>query len=259
MSSADEGRRRGARVLVVGATRGTGYLIAQRLLRDGYRVRVLTRSAAKAEAMFGAGVEVAAGDVTQPDTISAAVAGADHLVLTVGVTKRPASERLVRATEYDGTVNVLLAAQAAGLPGRFLYMSAIGTTKRSPLAVLLNLIKGDTLRWRRRAEERIRASGLAYTVVHAGILTNAPAGRRPVEISQHEYPMALRYRIGRADAAEVFVRALRRPEARDTTFDAVWGRGRGPTRWEEAFAGLTPDASRALPWAVDSTPLTSGV
>ena len=244
MFESSQGVAHGERVLVIGATRGTGSLIAQRLLREGYRVRILTRSAAKADAMFGDSVEVAVGDVTQPDSLSGAVSGVDHLVLTVGVTKRPAGERLVRATEYDGTLTVLTAAQAAGLPGRFLYMSAIGTTKWSLLAFLLNLIKGNTLRWRRRAEERIRASGLAYTIVHAGILTKAPAGRRRVEISQHEYPMALRYQIGRDDVAEVFVQALRRPEARSTTFDAVWARGQGPTPWETAFAGLAPDAGR---------------
>jgi uncharacterized protein YbjT (DUF2867 family) len=166
------------------------------------------------------------------------MSGVDHVVLTVGVTKRPAGERLVKATEYDGTLNVLDAARAAGLRGRFVYMSAVGTTTSSALSVLLNLIKGNTLRWRRRAEERIRASGLAYTIVHAGILRDAPAGRRPVEIGQRGYPMALRYRIGRADVADVIVRALRHPRAANTTFDAVWGRGRGPTRWETAFAAL---------------------
>jgi uncharacterized protein YbjT (DUF2867 family) len=167
----------------------------------------------------------------------------DHVVVTVGVTKRPAGQRLVRTTEYDGTVNVLDAARSAGLRGRVLYMSALGTTRWSLLAFLLNLIKGNTLRWRRRAEERIRASGLAYTIVHAGILTNAPAGWRPVAIGQRDLPLAPWYRIARGDATEVFVQALRRPETRNVTLDAVWGRGRGPTSWETAFAGLLPDSS----------------
>ena len=123
-----------------------------------------------------------------------------------------------------------------------MYMSAIGSTRWSVLWFLLNLIKGNTLRWRRRAEEEIRRSGLDYAIVHAGILTDAPGGQKGIEISQSEYPMSLKYRIGRADAAEVFVQALRRPETRNTTFDAVWGKGSGPTRWEAVFAGLVPDA-----------------
>ncbi len=233
---------RDERVLVLGATRGAGYLITQGLLREGYRVRVLARDPAKARTTFVGAVEVVAGDITKPDTLPAALSAMEHVIVTVGVTKRPAGERLVRATEYDGTVNVLDAAVRAGLPGRFLYMSAVGNTRWSVLAFLLNLIKGNTLHWRRRAEARIRASGLGYTIVHAGILANAPAVQRPVHLAQHDYPMALRYRIGRADVAEVFVQALRHPETRNATFDAVWGTGWGPTMWDAAFAGLVPDS-----------------
>jgi uncharacterized protein YbjT (DUF2867 family) len=231
----------GERVLVIGATQGTGALIVPRLLRDGWRVRVLARDQGRARARLGDAVEVAQGDVTRPDTLPPAMEGIDHLILTVGVTTRPAGQALVRATEYDGTRNVLDAARRAGLAGRFMYMSAIGTTRWSVAALTLNLIKGNTLRWRRRAEEEIRRSGLHHTIVHAGILTGAPPGTRPVHVGQEEYPMSLRYRIGREDAAEVFVQALPRPETRDTTFDAVWGRGSGATRWDEVFAGLVRD------------------
>jgi uncharacterized protein YbjT (DUF2867 family) len=228
----------------MGGTQGTGYHIARRLLRDGYRVRVLAQNEAKARDRFGDTVEIVVGDVTKLDTLPPAFAGVDHVIVTVGVTKRPASEQLVKAVEYDGTLTVLAAARDAGLAGRLMYMSAIGTTRWSVLSFLLNLIKGNTLRWRRRAEEEIRRSGLGYTIVHAGILSDAPAGQRGIEISQSEYPMSLKYRIARADAAEVFVEALRRPETLNTTFDAVWGKGRGPTRWEAVFAGLVPDASK---------------
>lgn len=136
---------------------------------------------------------------------------------------------------------MLAAARQAGLAGRFMYMGAIGTTRGSLSSFALNLIKGNTLRWRRRAEEEIRASGLDYTIVHAGVLRNAPPGLHPVCIGQREYRMALWRRIGREDVAEVFVQALPRPETRNTTFDAVWANGSGPTRWDSAFAGLVPD------------------
>jgi uncharacterized protein YbjT (DUF2867 family) len=95
---------------------------------DGYGVRVLPRNEAKARSRFGDTVDIMVGDVMKPDTL-----------------------------------NVLAAARDAGLAGRFLYMSAIGTTKWSLLAFLLNLIKGNMLRWRRRVEEEIRRSGLDDT------------------------------------------------------------------------------------------------
>ena len=119
----------GERVLVMGGTQGTGYHIARRLLGDGYRVRVLAQNEAKARVRFGDTVEIMVGDVTQPATLPPALTGVDHVIVTVGVTKRPASERLVKAVEYDSTLNVLAAARDAGLAGRFMYMSAIGTTR----------------------------------------------------------------------------------------------------------------------------------
>jgi uncharacterized protein YbjT (DUF2867 family) len=231
----------GERVLVIGATQGTGEHIVRLLLRDGYGVRVLARNEGKARARFGDRVEVVVGDVTKPDTLSAAFPAVDHVILTVGVTQRPASEALVKPTVYDGTLHVLAAATDAGLGGRFMYMSALGTTRWSLLAFLLNLIKGNTLHWRQRVEEEIRRSGVDHTIVHAGILTDAPAGRKAIRIGQDELPMSWRYRISREDVAEVFVQALRHPRTRNTTFDAVWGQGEPPGDWDALFARLAPD------------------
>lgn len=230
----------GERVLVIGATQGTGAHIAERLLRDGYEVRVLARSAAKARSRFGVTVDVVVGDVTQPESLPGAFSGVDHLILTAAVTQRPAPERMVKAVVYDGTLHLLEAARRAGLRGRFMYMSALGTTRASLLSFGLNLIKGNTLHWRRKAEAEIRGSGFDYTIVHAGILNDAPAGRRAIEIGQKELRMSPKYRISREDVAEVFVQALRRPATRDTTFDAVWGRGEATGDWDALFAGLVP-------------------
>lgn len=87
----------------------------------------------------------------------------------------------------------------------------------------------------------IRASGLTYTIIRAGILTDAPAGQRTIEISQNEYPMSPRYRISRADVAEVSVQALGHPETRNTSCDVVWGPGQPSRDWSALFAGLVPD------------------
>src|SRR2546428_2947714 len=127
------------RVLVIGATQGTGLILSGLLLRDGYRVRALARNVARARARLHPAVEVLSGDVTQPATLPAAFRDVDHAIFTVGVTKRPAGEALVRATEYEGLKNVLEAAKAGSLSGRFLYMTSIGVTRRSWAARLLNL------------------------------------------------------------------------------------------------------------------------
>lgn len=166
----------------------------------------------------------------------------DHVIFTAGVTQRPAGERLIVATEYEGVKNTIAAARTAGFNGRFLYMTSIGVAKSSLAAILLNLIKRNTLKWRRLAEGEIRKSGLEYTVVRAGFLTNSPGGRRAIEVSQRGYPLALKYRISRADIAETLVQALKHPLTRRTTFEVVWGRCGQRREWDVLFGELMPDS-----------------
>jgi len=232
----------GQQVLVVGGTRGTGLRIVQLLLRDGYRVRVLSRTPAQATARLGSTVEVIPGNLTRPETLSRAVRGVTHVIFTAGVAVGPAREKLIIATEYEGVLKTLAAARSEGFTGRFLYMTSIGVTKGSLTGVLLNLVKGNTLRWRRRVEEELRASGVDYTIIRAGFLLNSPGGRRAIEISQAAHPLAPKYRIARADVAETFVEALKRPSTSRTTFDVVWGRGSRREAWDLLFGRLKPDA-----------------
>jgi uncharacterized protein YbjT (DUF2867 family) len=230
------------RVLVIGATQGTGYLIVNLLLRDGYRVRALARNEAKAKEKLSSAEEIVVGDITKLNTLASAMKDVDHIIFTAGVTQRPASERQIIATEYEGVKNTLAAARDAGFSGRFLYMTSVGVTKSSLGAMLLNLVKGNTLKWRKLAEDEIRRSGFDYTIIRAGFLTDSPGGRRAIEVSQNEYPLAFKYRISRADVAEVFVQALRQASTHRTTFGVVGVKGGHRQGWDVLFGQLTPDA-----------------
>ena len=230
------------RVLVIGATRGTGYLIVNLLLQDGYQVRALARNEAKAKEKLSSPVEIVVGDITKPNTLQRAMRDVDDIIFTAGVTQRPASERLIISTEYEGVKNTLAAARDAAFNGRFLYMTSIGVTKSSLVATLLNLVKRNTLKWRKLAEEQIRRSGFDYTIIRAGFLTNSPGGRRAIEVSQREYPLGFKYRISRADVAEVFIQALKHPITRRTTFEVVRAKRGRRQGWDILFGQLTPDA-----------------
>src|SRR5678816_4907601 len=97
------------RVLVIGATRGTGLLIARRLTQAGVAVRALARDSARATQALGRGVEVVAGDITRPETLPSAIENVSHIVFTAGRrSNRPAREESVRDTEYQGVVNTCL-------------------------------------------------------------------------------------------------------------------------------------------------------
>jgi uncharacterized protein YbjT (DUF2867 family) len=229
----------GDRVLVTGATGGTGRLVVRQLLDDGYMVRALVRDRDRAGETIGQGVEMIEGDVTRPESLGPAMEGVSHIIYTAGVTSRTAGEDVVRATVHDGVLNTIDVAKATGVRGRFVLMGAMGTNRGSPISFALNLVKGNTLKWRRRAEEALRRSGLDYAIVHAGILVDAEPGSRGIVLGQPPRRMWPWTRISRGDAAEVLVRALRHTGARNSTFDALWG---GSSRkWDELFSGLRSD------------------
>ncbi len=68
-------------VLVTGATGQQGGAVVQALLANGHRVRGLTRNTTSAAALRLAaqGVEMVAGDFTNPDALVAAARGVDAI------------------------------------------------------------------------------------------------------------------------------------------------------------------------------------
>ena len=216
-------------ILVIGGARGTGFLIAQLLHGRGQRIRVLARDCKRALTLFDSTVPVMEGDITKPETLGPAIEGAQHIIFTAGCRSGyPVREPRVKAVEYDGILATLAAARQLQFSGRFLYMNSSGLTRPSFFATCLNLWKGNTLIWRRRVEEEIRASGLNYTIIRTGVLLNQPGGQHQINVTQQSLPLSFRDRIARAEVAEVFVAALGQPNTTRATFEAVWGR-RGQT------------------------------
>lgn len=228
----------GERILLYGATRGTGALIAERLLLRGYQLRILVRDPNRTPTFSGK-VEVIQGDLTRPETLAGATREIEQVVFTAGVTQRPANEALIKAVEFDGVCAALQAAKSDGFGGRFLYMTSLGVHRPSWMGWVLNRLKGNTLLWRRAAEEAIQTSGLPSTIVRAGILVDAPGGSRPVVLSQGSQPLTLGTRIARADVADLFVHLIARPTIGPVVIEAVWGAGRGMTNWTHALDALT--------------------
>ena len=230
-----------APVLLIGGTRGTGLLIAHLLVKRGTPVRVLARDPLSAARRLGPRPEILLGDVTQPDTLLPAITGARHLIFTAGCRSgRPVRESRVRRTEYEGVLNTLDASRRAGFAGRFLYMNASGIGERSFWTMALNLYKGNTLQWRARAESAIRASGLSYTIIRAGLLTNGAAGQHDILVTQRPLPLSPRHRISRADVAQVFVAAMDNPHSAGATFEIAWKDGAG-NPWLDCLDQLETD------------------
>src|SRR5688572_13605533 len=79
-----DARDRDKTIAVLGATGRQGGAVARHLLRDGWRVRAMTRTphSAKAKALVGLGADVARGDMADRASMDAALGGA-HGVYSV--------------------------------------------------------------------------------------------------------------------------------------------------------------------------------
>jgi uncharacterized protein YbjT (DUF2867 family) len=118
-----------ALVTVFGGDGFVGRYVVEALLKTGARVRVASRNPKrgwflKAQANLGQIAYIAA-DVTRPETLGAAVAGADAVINLVG------SFDNMDAVQNGGAGNVAQAAAAAGVAS-LVHLSAIGADVQSP-------------------------------------------------------------------------------------------------------------------------------
>jgi uncharacterized protein YbjT (DUF2867 family) len=221
--------------LVAGATGQTGRLIVAGLQEEGYAVRALVRDPAKGRQILGGRVQLVQGDIKDPATLARAMAGASVVVSAVGARGAKGPDR-PEAVDYEGVRNLAKAAAAARVQ-QFVLVSSRGVTQEdNPL----NRIFGDVLKWKRKGEDAVRASGVAYTIIRPGGLTNGPGGERRIVFQQGD-TVSAQTTIARADVATICVQALKYPEARNRTFETNAVDGSPVSDWRAMFAVLQPD------------------
>lgn len=135
-------------IVVTGATGHLGRLIVEALLRDGVEPQQIVaggRSVEKLADLEARGVRVVRIDYTDPESLAAAFAGADKLMLV------SSSEVGQRATQHAAAID---AAKAAGV-SQIVYTSAPAATT-SPLILAPE---------HKATEEYLAASGIPFTVL----------------------------------------------------------------------------------------------
>jgi NADH dehydrogenase len=141
--------------LVVGATGVVGGQIALGLRQRSAPVRALVRGAShpKRQALTDAGIEIAEGDLTLPETLDAACRGAEVVISTATSMPTGANDGL-RRVDREGTLALIDAAERAGV-GKFVYVSYSGNiTEPSPLALA-----------KRGCEARLRESPMQTVIL----------------------------------------------------------------------------------------------
>lgn len=225
-------------VLVAGATGRTGRLVLEQLRRDPrFAIRPLARDVAAARQAVGGDYAWVQGDVTRPQTLGPAMAGVSLVIVAIGATERsgPNSPEFV---DYGGVKNLTDAARAAGVRQLVLESSMGVGSGGGFLGMMLNLLSGDALKWKAKGEDYLRASGVPYTIVRPGGLTDDPAGRTGLVFQQGDQGSG---RIARADVAAVMIAALDNEAALRKTFEVISDDTARPNAWRTAFSALKRD------------------
>ncbi|HSS32436.1 MAG TPA: SDR family oxidoreductase [Solirubrobacterales bacterium] len=184
----------------------------------------LIRDPAQEDDLHAAGVEPVLCDLEGDDDVAAAVSGADAIVFAAGAGPGSGAERK-RTMDLGGAVKLIDAALAEGVR-RYVMVSAMGAA--DPPAEGGDVF-GEYLRAKAGADEALRASGLEYTIIRPGGLTDeAPTGL--VQVGER----LDRGEIPRADVAAVILACLDSRHTIDRSFDLV----SGPTPIAEAVASL---------------------
>ncbi|MGB2570132.1 NAD(P)-dependent oxidoreductase [Micromonospora citrea] len=188
------------KILLVGATGGTGQAVRELAPAAGHDVVALVRHPAVPRLP---GASVAHGDVRDPEALTRALAGIDAVVSCLGV----------RIGQQPGTVRstgtaTLVAAMAASGVRRLVSVSTVGVGEsvaaQSRTAWLLwpRLVGAERLAEAERAEAAVRGSDLDWTIVRPPRLVDGPD--TPVAVGV-DLPTGLRSQLTRAALARTLL------------------------------------------------------
>lgn len=214
-------------VVIAGGHGNVALRLSRRLHLGGDRVRALIRNPAHEDEVAAAGAEPVVCDLEQvgDDVLAAAIAGADAVVFAAGAGPGSGPERKW-TVDYGGAVKLMRAAQADGID-RYVMLSSRGADPDAP---------GDDtfavyLRAKGKADAELRESGLAYTIVRPGRLTDDPGTgrvRAGADVGEGS--------ISRDDVAAVLAFAVPDAALAGATFEVV----AGETPIADALAACRP-------------------
>lgn len=116
------------KVLVTGGTGVIGTAAVRALLAAGHSVRLFSRHAASDAARWDSKVETHEGSISSTAEVSKAAKGCDAVLHIAGIAEENPPELTFEKVNVDGTRNLLLEAQRAGVK-RFVYVSSLGADR----------------------------------------------------------------------------------------------------------------------------------
>ncbi|MGB5301265.1 MAG: NAD(P)H-binding protein [Thiogranum sp.] len=245
------------KVTVFGGTGFVGGYLIDELLNKGHHPILLVRPESRHKVNHREHCTLVDGDIASPDSVRAALSGADAAIYNIGILREfPSSGVTYEALHFEGARRAMDDAKESGAR-RFLLMSANG-------------VKADGTGYQRTkhmAEQYLKTTGLDWTVFRPSVLFGEPRGRMEFatqlyrDIVRSPLPAPLFYDgllpvnagefrmspVHVKDVASVFVKALDMPETAGHTFALC---GPEALSWKEILkiiADAAGTTKRALP------------
>ena len=204
------------KVLVAGANGKTARRLVRMLVGHGHEVRGLVRKEEQLSDVQQNGAEPALVDLEKEEVegaVGQAVEGCDAIVFAAGA--GPGSGAARKETmDYGGAVKLVEAAQKNGVR-RYLMLSSMGAGDPEDGSEAMQ----PYLFAKARADERLQESGLDYTIIRPGSLTDEEGTGR-IEAAE---VLGRRGEIPRDDVARTFAEALEMPNTYRKTFEIIGG------------------------------------
>jgi putative NADH-flavin reductase len=195
------------RILIIGASKGIGLETSRQSLAAGYDVRALARSASSIK-LHDTRLEKVRGDALSQRDVEAALVGVDAVIVTLGVGLgeliKPVhlfsdATRVLIAAMKDQGVNRLICVTGFGAGDS---RASIGPLQRVPFQIVFGRAYDD----KSRQEQLIKESGLHWTIVRPGVLTNGlRTGRYKVLREPSEWRTGI---ISRSNVADFLVKQI---------------------------------------------------
>ena len=205
-------------VVVAGGHGQVGIRLLRLLADGGHRARGLIRNPDHADDLTAVGAEPVVCDMEALDDLSGCCTGADAVVFAAGAGPGSGPERK-RTVDYGAAVKLM----EAGV-SRYVMVSAISAGRPDDWSEPMR----PYYEAKAEADRRLEESGLDYTIVRPGGLTDE-AGTGSVAVGTN-----LSGDIPRDDVAAVLLAVLETPSSIGKTFELV----AGDTPVDEAVRGL---------------------
>jgi uncharacterized protein YbjT (DUF2867 family) len=214
------------KVLVAGANGKTASHLVRLLVEDSHEVRGLVRKQEQFSDVRQNGAEPMLVDLEKEEAEGGgeAVEGCDAIVFAAGAGPGSGAERK-ETMDYGGAVKLIEAAEKGGTR-RYLMLSAMGAGDPESGSEAMQ----PYLFAKARADERLEGSGLDYTIIRPGSLTDEE-GTGTIDAAES---LGRRGEISREDVARTFAAALEAENTYRKKFEIL----AGDTPIPEALKGI---------------------